>query len=384
MWMPTKTSRKKQAVLKKVLFACLLMFVFAVTAFASFMYFNYQKIVVTPSVTPSQAPNASATPTPDPESPFNVLLLGHGGVGHDGGELTDTMIVANVSPKEKKVTLISIPRDLWVAIPTNGESVTYSKINASYAIGLDDIKYPNKLEIYKGKAGGGALSKHVVSTVLGDDVRYFASIDFSGFEGVIDALGGIDVDVPRSFTDKFYPIKGEEDNTCGYSAEEIAEIHKKYTGFVLEQQFTCRYETLTFEKGITRMDGKTALKFVRSRHSETDGNDFARSQRQQAVLNAVKDKVISLGIINNFVPFVSQFANVLRTDISISEARNIITVLGDPREYTISSIVLSTDNVLKDSTSSDRQYILLPKEGQDNYKGIQEFIMKQVSAKTSQ
>lgn len=375
-----KTSRKKRTFLKKILLGFLFVFLFIASALAAFLYSNYKKIVVTSNVVePTRAPNASPTPTPDPQAPFNVLLLGYGGAGHEGGDLTDTMIVAHVEPKMKKVTLISVPRDLWVGIPTNGEQVAYSKINAAYAIGLDDRKYPNKLDIYKGKAGGGELSKYAVEKVLGQDVRYFASVDFGEFKNIIDALGGVDVNVPRTFDDNFYPIKGEEENTCGYSAEELAEIHKKYTGFKLEQQFTCRYEKLHFDKGIARMDGETALKFVRSRHSETDGSDFARSSRQQALIQAAKDKILSLGIIDNLVPFVTQFANVLRTDVSISEARKILDVAGDPREYKIATIVLSTDNVLKDGFSSDRQYILLPKAGQDNFDDVHKYIEIQLN-----
>lgn len=377
--MPRKPSRKKKTVLRRIIATLLLFILFIGCALASFLYFNYKKIVVTPTIVENRDPNASPTPTPDPEAPFNVLLLGYGGAGHEGGDLTDTMIVAHVEPKNKKVTLISIPRDLWVSIPTNGESVSYSKINFAYAVGLDDKRYPNKFDMYKGRAGGGELAKYAVEKVIGEDIRYFASIDFGGFKQVIDALGGVDVSVPRTFDDNFYPIKGEEDNTCGYSAEELAEIHKKYTGFALEQQFTCRYEKLHFDKGLQHMDGETALKFVRSRHSETDGSDFARSQRQQALIAAAKDKVLSLGIVNNFVPFVTQFANVLRTDVSISTAKDILAVAGDPREYKISTIVLSTENVLKDGYSSDRQYILLPKAGQDNYSEIQKYIQSQLN-----
>jgi polyisoprenyl-teichoic acid--peptidoglycan teichoic acid transferase len=375
-----KPSRKKRTLLKKIAIGISLLLLFVATALTTFLYFNYKKIVVTPNgVDPTRAPNASPTPTPDPQAPFNVLLLGYGGAGHEGGDLTDTMIVAHVEPKMKKVTLISVPRDLWVAIPTNGEQVTYSKINYAYGIGLDDKRFPNKADIYKGKAGGGVLAKYAVGNVIGQDVRYFASIDFGGFKNIIDSLGGVDVNVPRTFDDNFYPIKGEEENTCGYNAEELAEIHSKYSGFKLEQQFTCRYEKLHFDKGITHMDGETALKFVRSRHSETDGSDFARSGRQQALIQAAKDKVLSLGIVENFVPFVTQFANVLRTDVSISEARKILDVAGDPREYKISTIVLSTDNVLKDGFSSDRQYILLPKAGQNNFDEVHKYIETQLN-----
>jgi len=97
------------------------------------------------------------------------------------------------------------------------------------------------------------------------------------------------------------------------------------------------------------------------------------------LIQAAKDKFLSLGIIDNFVPFVTQFATVLRTDVSISEAKKILDVAGDPRDYKIATIVLSTDNVLKDGLSSDRQYILLPKAGQDNYDEIHKYIESQLN-----
>ncbi len=370
--------RKKNSLLKKTLFGMLLVTIFFGTALASFLYFNYQKIVITPAV-PTRAPNASPTPTPDPEAPFNVLLLGYGGAGHEGGDLTDTMIVAHIAPKDKKVTLISIPRDLWVPIPTKGEETTHFKINAAYAIGLDDRKYSDKLDMYKGRGGGGALAKYVVGNVIGQEIRYFASVDFGGFISVIDALGGIDVQVPRTFDDNFYPIAGLEDETCGKSPEDLTAVNATMSGFLLEQQFPCRYEHLHFDKGLTHMDGTTALKFVRSRHSDTDGGDFARSQRQQAVLTGVREKVLSLGIVNNFVPFVSKFADVLRTDVTLSDAKGLLDIGGDPRAYKLSTIVLSTDNVLKDGYSSDRQFILMPKSGQDNFSDIQKYIQEQLN-----
>lgn len=371
-------SRKKKTQLKKILLVFLLVLVFFATALTTFLYFNYKKIVVTKNE-PTRAPNVSPTPTPDPMEPFNVLLLGYGGAGHDGGYLTDTMIVVRIEPKEKKVSLINIPRDLWVPIPVNREQVSYFKINNAYAIGLDDNKYPNKQKIFTGRAGGGELAKYMVEKVIGQPIRYFASIDFNGFKEVIDALGGVSVNVPRTFEDNFYPIQGKENDTCGFTPEKLAEIQRKYSGFELEQQFTCRYEKLQFTQGITQMNGETALKFVRSRHSATDGGDFARSQRQQAVIAAVREKVLSLGIIDNFVPFVTRFSDVLRTDVSISDATALLKIAGDPREYKLSTVVLSTDNVLKDAQSTDRQYILLPKAGQDNFTDIQKYIENQTT-----
>src|SRR5689334_10894620 len=96
--------------------------VWAATSYLSYSFFSlkqaYNQIVVTPNPTPVKTAQATPTPTPDPLAPFGVLLLGYRGDGSRGGTLSDTMILAMVAPKAKKVTLVSIPRDLWVPIPT--------------------------------------------------------------------------------------------------------------------------------------------------------------------------------------------------------------------------------------------------------------------------
>ena len=115
---------------------------------------NIYKKVNTTS-TPAASTTATPEPTPDPDRPVSFLLMGYGGGGHEGGKLTDTMMVVYVQPKLQQIDLISIPRDLWVSFPVNGETESYWKINAAYALGSDDRNYPHKLAQYTGPGGGG-------------------------------------------------------------------------------------------------------------------------------------------------------------------------------------------------------------------------------------
>src|SRR4030043_1022158 len=105
---------------------------------ASYSYLGFSKIFV-------KSPKESEAKLEEnnflSEDSYNVLLLGYGGAGHDGGNLSDVIIVVNVNVPKKKVTFISIPRDLWVAIPTRSDMKQNFKINAAYAIGTDDTKY---------------------------------------------------------------------------------------------------------------------------------------------------------------------------------------------------------------------------------------------------
>ena len=311
------------------------------------------------------------------DNEINMLLLGYGGKGHSGGSLADVIILLNINNKEKKANLISIPRDLWVEIPLRSDHKEYFKINTAHAIGLDDKAYPMKEHLFQGKLGGGHLTKQVVKDATNFSIDYFVSINFGNFVNAIDSLNGIEVNVPNGFEDRFYPVKGLEEESCGFSPEKIVEIHEKHTGFDLEKQFECRYETLSFNKGLNHMDGATTLKFVRSRHSDTQGNDFARSERQMAVLEGIKNKLLSLEAIENYSEFIDQYEGMITTDFDFRATQSLIDFVGNVEEYEIKQIILNKDNVLKESVSSQGAYILIPKEGIRNYGGIQEYISNQ-------
>lgn len=259
----------------------------------------------------------------------NVLLLGIAGGAHDGANLTDTIMVASYNLKTNQVHLISIPRDMWLP-------ALQSKVNAVYQMGLNQN---NNLD----------LPKTVMGNILGLPIHYALKVDFRGFIQAIDALEGLDITVDKTFDDYNYPIAGKEKDLCGYEEKEMefSEEQAKQLGFepgkrkvfmapdgsiatdsakedLGAKYFACRYERLHFDKGIVRMDGETTLKFVRSRHGTNgEGSDFARSKRQERVLEAIKNKVFSLETFTSpakISELLKTFGRSVDTDISVKNA----------------------------------------------------------------
>ncbi|MEK7145891.1 MAG: LCP family protein [Patescibacteria group bacterium] len=193
----------------------------------------------------------------DTDRHTNILLLGVGGEGHDGENLTDTMIVASIDHKEKLIPMLSIPRDLFV----DSEALGYgTRINGIYELMLDKTNDPT--------LAMNALIEEV-EKITAVEIHYYAKVDFSGFEEVVDAVGGVEVNVIEDIYDATYPAPDG-------SAQD--------------------FEPFYLEAGIQELDGETTLKYVRSRHSTSD---FDRARRQQEVINALKDKATSLGILLN-------------------------------------------------------------------------------------
>src|SRR6185369_16536807 len=130
----------------------------------------------------------------------NILVLGIGGAGHEAPNLSDTMMVISFDPKTKDAAMLSIPRDLYVKIPaTSHTGVQYGKINAA--------------NVY----GGPELAARVVSNVIGVPIHYYVLIDFSGFRQAIDAVGGVDINVPTAIYDPDYPCDNERGGYCAFS-----------------------------------------------------------------------------------------------------------------------------------------------------------------------
>ncbi len=184
---------------------------------------------------------------------LRILVLGIGGAGHDGSLLTDTIIMITVDQKTNKVGMVSIPRDM--AFP-RGDG-TFEKINATHAWQEQD--HPGE---------GAIRTAKIFSDFFGTPIDHVVRIDFRGFASLIDAIGGVDIEVDRGFTDTQYP-----------TADEL-------------------WQTVSFKKGQQHMNGETALIYVRSRHGNNgEGSDFARSARQQKVLMAVRAKLLSLNTL---------------------------------------------------------------------------------------
>jgi len=267
------------------------------------------------------------------EGRTNILIMGKGGAGHDAPDLTDTIIFASVSQTNPSIILISLPRDIWIP-------ELRAKLNSVYYWGD------------QGQKGGGlVLAKSTVEEIVGRPVHYGVVLDFAGFTGLIDALGGIEVEVERAFVDEKYPIPGRENDNCGGDPE-----------------YRCRYETIRFKEGLQTMDGTTALKFVRSRNAEGDeGTDLARAARQEKVLVAIKEKILSPKILfspRKMVAVLKVFQQSLETDIDNSAAAILARRLFQARAR-VNSYVLPEDFLLNPPASPryDNLYVFVPRGG---------------------
>ncbi|MEK7061025.1 MAG: LCP family protein, partial [Patescibacteria group bacterium] len=268
------------------------------------------------------------------------------------------------------VALVSIPRDLWVPDlePAN------KKINATYAYGEE-----------KRKGGGLLLAKAVVEKIFNQPVDYILRIDFKGFVKAIDMIGGVDVNVERSLEDLEYPISGKETDTCGFKG---SEFEKRATSSAIFEAFPCRYERLAFQQGMQHMDGENALKFVRSRHAKgIEGTDFARTKRQEIVIEAFKQKVFSVNTLLNPVRLMNLydvFQDSLHTNIQQNEYDDFVRLAQKMKDAQTNSVVFSyTDpysgqqgiliNPL-DSEAYDNQWVLIPRAGNGNFSEIQKYV----------
>lgn len=275
--------------------------------------------------------NLSSSSLPSHSGRTNFLILGTGGGAHESPNLTDTLIFASVSPSSSPITL-SIPRDLWV--PS-----LQAKINTAYHYGVEKA----------GPSGGLILAKSAVSEVIDQPVDFAVVFDFATFSQVIDELGGIDVSVERTFTDTQYPISGRQNDLCDGDLE-----------------YKCRYETITFTKGLQHMDGATALKFVRSRHSQDleEGTDFARSHRQTQVIAAIKTKLISRFDYQLYHRLIALTSQSTLTDITPDHYFALAKLAFAARKYDLKTYALSEPDQLYNPPlllKYGRQWILLPK-----------------------
>lgn len=254
----------------------------------------------------------------------NILLLGIGGKNHDGPYLSDTIVIVSVKPSTKQVAFISIPRDLQVYMDGYG----WRKINEADAFG--ESVNPGY---------GPEFARQAISKAFDIPLHYYVRVDFDGFAKIIDILDGVTVSVDNAFTDYTYPTKNY------------------------------KFQTVSFKAGEQTMDGETALKFVRSRHSmmNNEGSDFARSKRQQKVLLAVKEKILNKNFLLN-PQKISEVLSTLRenmmTDMRAWEIVKFAMLAQHVNQQTMLHFVFdnSSENFLVDSTSNGA-YILQPKSG---------------------
>ncbi len=267
----------------------------------------------------------------------NLLIMGFGGGNHDGAYLTDSITVASLLPQSHHTSLIAVPRDLFVQYPPN--SGQYTKINAVYENGAG---YTNK----DPQAGGDAAAAKI-KLVTGLDVKYWVTIDFSGFRKLIDSLGGINVYVPDSFN-ACYPNNDDANKDASW-------------------------KVVQFNKGTQHMNGETAIEYARAREpldvcsnkpsqNPAELTDFGRSARQQIIVKAVLSDVKQVSTWPKLFDAMDALKSAIYTNMSFADLSQFALKM-DLNDSKTAHIGLSNQNVLADGTASDGGYILSPQNG---------------------
>jgi len=248
----------------------------------------------------------------------SILLLGiDQRCDEEGPTHTDSVMVLTIDPVGLSAGLLSLPRDLWVEIPD---------------FGVDRINQANYLgEIYEYPGGGQALAVETVENLLGISIDYYVAVNFDAFIDVVDLIGGIDIDVPEAIDDPKYP-----DRCYGY-------------------------DPFSIEAGEQHLSGEEALKYARTR--ATFGGDVDRANRQQAVMLAVRDRVLQLGELPQLVAQAPQIWQTtqknVRTNLSLDEAIQLALLAQDIPRDSIYTAVLDYNYVYNETTPDGRQ-VLVP------------------------
>ncbi len=256
---------------------------------------------------------------------INLLFIGVGGAGHKGGTLADTVMVASIDPVHQQVALLSLPRDLRVPIAGNGQG----KLNSAHSYGES-----------QGKDQGPVVLKETVSTILDLPIHYYVRADFQGFTKLINAVGGVSIDVPKALNDPFYP----DEELIGY-------------------------EPFSVSAGVQKMNGEVALKYARSRQTTSD---FDRAARQQQILMAFREKALSLNILANpakLQEILGILGDHIRMDMSAMELKRLFDLVSDIDTSTITTVVLDNSVGGPLQTINEGGYYLTPKAG--NFKEVQ-------------
>lgn len=271
-----------------------------------------------PTILPGQ-PTPTLIPTTGAgaaDGRTNILLMG---IDRRPGEpfisRTDTMMLVSIKPDTEEVSILSIPRDLYVVIPGHGRD----RINTAFVYGSTG----------NNPAGGAALAMQTVEYNLGVPVDHYVLVDFSAVIRTVDTLGGIDVNVPFEIYDPTYP-----DMNYGY-------------------------DPLYIPAGLQHMNGETALKYARTRHVD---NDFGRAARQQQVILAARDKALSLGVLGLLQDAPRLYQNIeqgVRTNLSLQQMVSLGRTLSDVPREDVRNEVLDTRFVTNYLTEAGSQVLLL-------------------------
>lgn len=245
--------------------------------------------------------------------PVTLLLLGTDARENEPGpSRSDTIMLALFDPGARSVALLSIPRDLWVTIPGHGES----RINTAYFRG----------QAYDVPHGGPGLAALTVEYNFGVPVDYWATLDFAGFERIVDALGGVTVEVPYDIYDPTYP-----DDWNGTTE-------------------------LYIPAGIQHLDGALALKYARTRHGDSD---FDRARRQQQIVRAALDRALSPATLPKLPRLARALSDAVETNADTDALVALAGWLCRTRELSLETALVDRD-LASDYVTATGAYVLLP------------------------
>ncbi len=270
---------------------------------------------------------------------INMLVLGKGGPGHDGPDLTDTLLIFSVDPVNNTAALLSIPRDLWVQVAGYWQmKINSAYPNAKYKLIADGS---NAKQAHK---AGVASIRQTIEGVLGIPIHYYSMVDFAAFRGAVDTVKGVTVNVPTNLYD---PTMAWENN----------------------------WNPVLAKKGVQKFDGKRALMYVRSRETSSD---FARAERQRQVIVALEQKIFSIGTFTNPIKvahLMDEFGSHASTDMSLSDAMRLFAIMKRIDTKKIESIGLTTPphNFLTTGRVGN-QSVVRPIAGLSNYSTIQAYV----------
>jgi LCP family protein required for cell wall assembly len=268
-------------------------------------------IVVTPNPTalPAQVVDRAIV---------NVLLIGTDSRATDPSFRTDTLIVLSINKSAGTVSLLSIPRDLFVYIPMWG----MARINRAFSAAQTN-GYPG---------GGPALLQQTILYNLGLPIHYYALVNFEGFRQVVDTVGGIDVPVNCQLTE--YKIKDP----------------------ALDESVPANYDLYTQATGVTHMDGALALWFARARPV---GGDFYRGYRQRQVLRALYHSALNTNIIPQVPALYGSFKDVVETDMSLWDIMQFVPLSAHVGDAQIRSFLIGPNQTTGWVTPAGEE-VLLP------------------------
>ncbi|MFH0818875.1 MAG: LCP family protein [Patescibacteria group bacterium] len=287
------------------------------------------------------------------EDQVNILLLGMGGAQHDGGLLTDTIMIASIKPSTNQVAFISLPRDLAVIIKNaKTGALEGRKINYAYEL------------------GGMDLVKEKINDVTGLYINYYLLLDFAGFIKMINDIGGVTVDVPNRFNG-YYHIAD-----CGGTCDGAD------GGPVLYSTGDGPYCIYRFYKGGAEMTGEQALMFARIRkiaYSAPDseyyeGSDFARARRQQKIIEAFQKKMFATSTLANPVKItkiISDLGNHLKTNLELWEMAKLGLMAENFNRDNIINLVIDENSGL---LTGGYNYTLTPVIGDYKFSEIQKVV----------